>query len=219
MDAKENQVVKDEVFTKMHDLNYSYENVVKVLLATIESLDERMPISIFNESRAFTDHLARCYVNNTDKEYIHEQLDRAERHLNRMIMDCYKELFIIYYQRIEEFKKYIRRVDISYVSDGKFYVTYKTLLGDAEIKKIEAKKCVSYEEDYLKFEEACAAYSKLDGYIQEHLVDVQRIKLKSNGKKVIAFLAWLVTTILSAVLANNNQSIIEWIKSIFMVVG
>ncbi len=54
---------------------------------------------------------------------------------------------------------------------------------------------------------------------QEHLVDVQRIKLKSNGKKVIAFLAWLVTTILSAVLANNNQSIIEWIKSIFMVVG
>ena len=100
-----------------------------------------------------------------------------------------------------------------------FIVTYKTLLGDAEIKKIEAKKCVSYEEDYLKFEEACAAYSKLDGYIQEHLVDVQRIKLKSNGKKLIAFLAWLVTTILSAVLANNNQSIIGWIKSMFMVVG
>ncbi len=155
MDAKENQVVKNEIFTKMYDLNYSYENVVKVLLATIESLDERMPISIFNESRAFTDHLARCYVNNTDKKYIDEQLDRAERHLNRMIMDCYKELFIIYYRRIEDFKKYIRRIDLSYVSDGKFYVTYKTLLGDAELKKIEAKKCVSYEEDYLKFEEAC----------------------------------------------------------------
>lgn len=219
MCAKENQVVKDEIFTKMHDLNYSYENVVKVLLATIESLDEIMPISIFNESRAFTDHLGRCYVNNTDKEFIAEQLDRAERHLNRMIMDCYKELFLIYYQRIEEFKKYIRHVDISYVSDGKFYVKYKMLLGDAEIKKIEAKKCVSYEEDYLKFEEACAAYSKLDGYIQEHLVDIQRIKLKSNGKKVIAFLVWLITTILSAVLANNNQSIVEWIKSMFMVVG
>lgn len=69
MDAKENQVVKDEIFTKIHDLNYSYENVVKVLLATIESLDERMPISIFNESRAFTDHLARCYVNSTDRVY------------------------------------------------------------------------------------------------------------------------------------------------------
>lgn len=132
-------------------------------------------------------------------------------------MDCYKELFIIYYQRIEEFKKYIRHVDLSYVCDGKFYVMYKTLLNDAEIKKIEAKKCVSYEEDYLKFEEACAAYSKLDGYIQEHLVDVQRIKLKSNGKRVIAFLAWLITTVLSAVLANNNQSIIEWIKRMFMI--
>lgn len=217
MDAKENQVVKDEIFTKIHDLNYNYENVVKVLLATIESLDETMPISIFNESRAFTDHLARCYINNTDKAYIEEQLDKAGRHLNRMIMDCYKELFIIYYQRIEEFKKYTRHVDLSYVKDGKFYVEYKRLLGEAEVKKVEAKKCVSYEEDYLKFEEACVAYSKLDGYIQEHLVDVQRIKLKSNGKKAIAFLAWLITTVLSAVLANNNQSIVEWLKNIVVM--
>lgn len=216
MIAKENQIVKDEIFSRMQDLNYSYENVVKVLLATIESLDEKMPISIFNESRAFTDHLARCYVNNTDGDYIKEQLDRAERHLNRMLMDCYKELFIIYYQRIEEFKKYIRRIDISYVNDGRFYVTYKKLLGEAEIKKIEAKKCVSYEEDYLKFEEACAAYSKLDKYIQEHLLDIQRIKVKHDGKKVIAFLAWLLATVLSAVLANNNQSIVEWLRSTVM---
>lgn len=217
MDAKENQVVKDEIFTKIHDLNYNYENVVKVLLATIESLDETMPISIFNESRAFTDHLARCYINNTDKDYIEEQIDKAGRHLNRMIMDCYKELFIIYYQRIEEFKKYTRYVDLSYIKDGKFYVEYKRLLGEAEVLKVEAKKCVSYEEDYLKFEEACVAYSKLDGYIQKHLVDVQRIKLKNNGKKVIAFLAWFMTTVLSAVLANNNQSIVEWLKNIVVM--
>ncbi|MGN0140650.1 MAG: hypothetical protein ACI4AD_00365 [Roseburia sp.] len=212
--TEENYLITNEVFDRIQDLNYSYENVVKVLLATIESLSESMPISIFNESRAFTDHLARCYVNCTDKSYVDEQLDRAERHLNRMIMDCYKELFIIYSQRIEEFKKYVRRIDVSYVNDGKFYVEYKQLLTDAENKKIEAKKCVSYEEDYLKFEEACVAYSTLDEYIQEHLLDVQKIKVKNDGKKVIAFLAWLVTTVISAVLANNNQSIIQWFSNL-----
>ena len=128
-------------------------------------------------------HDLNCYINNTDKDYIEEQIDKAGRHLNRMIVDCYKELFIIYYQRIEEFKKYTRHVDLSYIKDGKFYVEYNRLLGEAEVLKAEAKKCVSYEEDYLKFEEACVAYSKLDGYIQKHLVDVQRIKLKNNGKK------------------------------------
>lgn len=133
--------------------------------------------------------------------------------MNRMIMDCYKELFIIYYLRIEEFKKYSKRVDLSYVASGKFYVEYMRLLSEAEAKKIEAKKCVSYEEDYIKFEEACLAYSELDKHIQKYLFEIQTIKLKANGKKIFAFLAWLLTTILSAVLANNNQTIIDFFKN------
>lgn len=213
--TKENYVLTQEIFDKMFFLNESYENVVKVLLATIEALSEKMPIAIYNESRAFTDHLARCYVKNEDKEYICEQLNRAERHLNRMIMDCYKELFLIYYQRIEDFKKFTKRVDLSYVASGEFYVEYKKLLTDAEEKKIEAKKCVSYEEDYIKFEEACIAYYKLDKHIQRYLVEVQTIKLKTNTKKIVAFLVWLATTILSGLLANNNQSIVEFVKNLF----
>lgn len=214
--TNENHIIEQEYFEKIYDLNDGYENVVKPLLATIESLSEKMPISIYNESRAFTDHLARCYVHFDDKTYIDEQLSRAGRHLNRMIMDCYKELFIIYYQRIEEFKIYTKRVDLSYVASGNFYVTYRQLLDDAEQKKVEAKKCVSYEEDYIKFEQACLAYSELDKHIQKNLVEIQTVKLKSNGKRIIGFLAWLIATVISALLANNNQSIIDFIANIFV---
>lgn len=213
-DTNVNYIITPEIFEKIQELNSGYEKVLKPLLSTVEAMSERIPIAIFNESRAFTDHMGRCYLNISDKEYIKGQLEKAERHLNRMIMDCYKELFIIYVGRIEEFKKYSKHVDLSYISDGEFYVKYKKLLSEAEHKKIIAKQCVSYEEDYKKFEEACIAYNKLDEYIQEHLVQIQTIKLKKNGTKLVGFIAWLIATVISAVLSNNNQYVIDLFKKL-----
>lgn len=206
----DNYMLTPEIYEEVAKLNAEYENMVKPLLANIEALSETMPISIYNESRAFTDHIARCYIHYNDKEYILEQLNRASRHLNRMIMDCYKELYIIYYIRIEEFKKFVKNVDLSYVDGGRFYPKYKELLYVAEEKKIEAKKCVSYEDDYRKFEESVETYTELDDYIREYLTEVQVVKAKRTGKKVLAFLGWLAATVLGAILGNNNQAILTF---------
>lgn len=209
---EKNLIITPEIFQKIYKLNFDYQNVFKVLLATFESLEEKFPFAIYNESRAFIDHIGRCYIHNTDKEYIEEQLNRAERHLNRMIMDCYKELFVIYVKRIEEFKKYSRNLDFAAISGGEFYPKYNKYLREAEERKREAKKCVSYEEDYKVFQNAVVAYADLDDYIRVHLPEIQRLKSKRGFKNVLGFLGWLAATVISALLANNNQYIIDCFK-------
>lgn len=211
-----NYIFTPNIFNRMYTLNKNYQEIVKPLIATIESMSEKMPISIFNESRAFTDHIGRCYVNYNNEDYIDEQLKRAERHINRMIMDCYKTLFIIYNQRIEEFKKHTKHVDLLRISDGTFYVEYKRLLNEAEQSKLKAKKSLSYEEeDYEPYEEAYFAYYKLDEHIQNHLIEIKNVKWKGYGGKVIGCLGWVIATILGALLSNNNQAIIKCITDLF----
>lgn len=205
-----------DIFHRMYALNKDYQEIVKPLIATIESMSEKMPISIFNESRAFTDHIGRCYINYNNKDYIDEQLKRAERHVNRMIMDCYKTLFIIYNQRVEEFKKHTKYVDLLRISDGKFYVEYKQLLSKAEQSKLNAKRSLSYEEeDYRPYEEAYLAYYKLDEHIQNHLLEIKNIKWKWYIGKLLGGLGWVIATVLGALLSNNNQEIVRCIIELF----
>lgn len=39
-----------------------YNVVIKPLIAEIEARSEKMPLPLFNEIRAFNDHVAHCYV-------------------------------------------------------------------------------------------------------------------------------------------------------------
>lgn len=43
------------------DCYVHYCEVIKPLIARIEALSEKIPLPLFNEIRAFNDHIARCY--------------------------------------------------------------------------------------------------------------------------------------------------------------
>ena len=68
----------------------SYCSVIKPLIAQIEARSEKLPLQLFNEIRAFNDHIARCFYNSPSEEYIIQQTDKAQRHISRLALDSLK---------------------------------------------------------------------------------------------------------------------------------
>lgn len=61
---------------KITTLYNQYNTIIKPLMAEIEAREERMPLPIFNEIRAFNDHIARCYLEGTHSERINNELSK-----------------------------------------------------------------------------------------------------------------------------------------------
>ena len=79
-----------DLSTNLNPLYEAYNNVIKPLIAEIEVRYEQFPIVIFNEIRAFNDHIARCYIRPDDNVWTNSQIRKAQSHIERMILDCYK---------------------------------------------------------------------------------------------------------------------------------
>lgn len=100
---------------KMQEMTYrisscyeQYCGIIKPLIAQIEASTEKIPLPLLNEIRAFNDHIARCYFGNPPEDYINDQVNKAERHIVRMTLDCFKCLNVIQYQKIETFNRRLR---------------------------------------------------------------------------------------------------------------
>ena len=75
---------------KIRVLYSDYNTVIKPLIAEIEARIEQFPLPLFNEIRALHDHIARCYLDEIKEEQITQEIIKAERHIVRIILDCYK---------------------------------------------------------------------------------------------------------------------------------
>ncbi|MDO5341871.1 MAG: hypothetical protein Q4F69_05395 [Bacteroidia bacterium] len=65
-----------------------YNVVIKPLIAEIEARSEKMPLPLFNEIRAFNDHVAHCYLENADSKMVGDELEKAGRHHSFMGAFC-----------------------------------------------------------------------------------------------------------------------------------
>lgn len=104
-----------------------YNTVIKPLMSAIEARYESLPTPIHNELRAFNDHIARCYRANMTPDSINKELNKAEGHIKRTILDCFKFLNVKLSDYVKNFEREVERVDISTISNGEFYITYKKL--------------------------------------------------------------------------------------------
>ena len=80
---------------KSTELFSQYNQVIKPLIAEIEARSEKMPQPLFNEIRAFTDHIARCYFPDISDERMLDELEKANRHIVRITLDCFKCLNVL----------------------------------------------------------------------------------------------------------------------------
>ena len=83
---------------------------------------------IFNEIRAFNDHISRCYMKPDNKDWIDTQIRKSESHIERIILDCYKFLNVSLYDKvIKDFDRRYKGVDLSCIDNGDFIIRHKKL--------------------------------------------------------------------------------------------
>lgn len=207
----------EENLRLLEDVYKQYINPIKPLLAEIEALYEKFPLQLYNEIRALNDHVARAFVAGSEIK-CKEQISKAESHVNRIILDCYKCLNLYYKRESESFDRSIASVEPRDDVEMALLLDYGKLSDDA-VRLVEYAKINEKQDDkdatYQNFEKAYLAYRALHDFIIKNRRQVFRLHRKRIFRFVRAALWAVITFVLGCVITNNNQAIWNWLKSLF----
>ncbi len=188
---------------KIRNCYSQYCGVIKPLIAEIESLSESIPLPLFNEIRAFNDHVARCYYNNPPQSYINEQVDKAQRHITRITLDCFKCLNVLLYSRIETFDNQTRNIDLTVIDNGLFFQECTRLRQNGAKKVMAAKKQESIDIDHALtlFQEAYNIYSEYVNLIVEKTETIKWARCRFFRRKWLTATLWILSVLISAIVS------------------
>ena len=188
---------------KVKECYVAYCEVIKPLIAQIEAYSEKLPLPLFNEIRAFNDHIARCYYNNPSCEYIDEQITKAQRHITRITLDCFKCLNVILYQRIELFDRQTRNVDLTVIDNGTFFPEYsrKRIEAATQVKEAKIKEAIDVVAALNKYQDAFNNYADIVESIDRISETVKWARIKFTTKRWLTVIGWTVSIIVSAIIS------------------
>lgn len=183
-----------------------YQNIIAPFIVELEVRDTEYPIEIFNEIRAIFTHLSRYKLQNSISD-----LNAAESHVKRAILDCFKYICISIKEKLIRFRHEYRNVDLKLADNGNFLPKLNQLENIAEKSYIKAKreeiKRVSTENLYLLYEQAYNCYSELDKFLDdssEAILFASSHSKNSNKLTVISCfigVVGIVSTIITIVMA------------------
>lgn len=187
---------------QIEDCYVAYCEVIKPLIAQIEASSEKLPLPLFNEIRAFNDHIARCYYNAPDEQYIALQIDKARRHITRITLDCFKCLNVILFQKIELFERQTRNIDLTVIDNGTFYPEYSRKKVAAASTVVQAKmlEFKDINEALYKYEQSFNLYSEIVDSIDQISEKVKWARVRFTAKRSGTILAWIASVVISAVI-------------------
>ena len=166
----------------------TYLSVISPFIIQLEALDGEFPVEILNEIRSIFTHLARC--NSTEKEQIYEEnIIKAERHVKRAVLDCFKYLCVAYDEYFRRFTKLNRNVDLSFVDNGYFIQKLNSLHNNAGHNKTEAQKkelvAENIEDVFEDYEKAFNSYAAVYNLIQDSAKSIDFVKHKAATKETL----------------------------------
>ncbi len=189
---------------RLTELYETYNNSVKLLIADIEARTQEFPIEILNEVRAFTDHIARCYLpGKTNVEHL-EELDKAEGHIVRITLDCYKHLNVHLFDAVADFEKRdMRNVDLSFIDNGDFFTTFRKLKREAKNFSRDARKVESKDKQLSLelYEKMYNKYNEIEQYIEDNSHKLGWAKMKFFKNRRRAIWVWVFTLIASGAIS------------------
>ena len=204
---------------QISSLYNTYNEVIKPLIALYEAREEQFPTPVFNEIRAFNDHIAKCHLKKIDSNQINEEIKLAERHIFRIIFDCYKFLNVSFHKEISEFENENRNIDLTIIDNGEFYPKYKKLKESAVQSVRAAKKVESLDiqKSFTNYENAFNAYSELVELISQKGTDVRWARNKLRIKRVLKIILWVLSACLSGLVSLffTCESIENFVLSLF----
>ena len=129
-----------------------YNTEVRGNLEKVEAYGKKDLVPIHNELRAFQDHLSRCFTaaiqGSLTRDALLRQTERAEGHLTRCRLDCYKSLWIHQGNRVQKMYRWPLRLSKFTGSwGGDFLDSYVRLKREAKEYNALARRCESSEKE------------------------------------------------------------------------
>ena len=196
---------KEQAENEELEIYRQYQDIIMTYIMELEVRDGEYPVEVLNELRSILTHLSRYKLQNRPDE-----LESANRHIKRAILDCYKYLCVSIAESIFKFRKRYAKVDLKLAENGKFLPKLDELESDAqrafEKAKISEIKNESIDIKYSLYEKAYNAYSEVDKFIEDsreailfassHSKKTNRITIASCG---ITLFSIIVSVILAIV--------------------
>jgi hypothetical protein len=210
----------------LHDklalLYKDYNDVIKPLIAVLELYYEKFPLPVFNEIRAYNDHIARCYTIPLEKNTIDKETAKAKSHTERIILDCYKYLSVELHKRtIVKFEKLTNNVDITNINNGNFREEYykrrKSIITQQKLAKSEEQ--VNKENAIRLYGNVFNEYCKLEDFLEENVSGIHWSRAKFTTKRIFKCITFVSSAILSGVVSlfvPASASFIENVKAYIM---
>jgi len=195
---------------RLTDIYKTYIEVICPLVLQYEVLGNSFPIEILNEIRSVFTHLSKYNLSN-DAEIKERNLSKAEGHIKRSRLDCYKYLCTVYEDEYSKFDKRYKNTDLSFVDNGEFLTNLLEAKNKAKNLMLAARKTdLSVDSDeeantetaYQKYEEAYAAYSSVSRLINSSYKKLENLRRKAVTKNIISIaigIAGLIVGILSLI--------------------
>lgn len=184
-------------------LYQDYNTVIKPLIAEVEARTEQFPLPLFNEIRALHDHISRCYSDNVSSEQIDSEIHKAERHVVRIMLDCYKCLNLSLHDEVLLFEKQTKHIDLTVLQDGTFYPRYKTLRMKAIQTVRKAKSLESQDTNAAldAYQQSYNVYSELETMIDSVTPDLHWARIRFSVRRLLQVALWILSAIASGVVS------------------
>ena len=124
-----------------------------------------------------------------------ENLDKAVRHIDRAIFDCYKWLIVSHHDKVEAFQAQNEHKDWSTVDGGRFNSKFCELRCEAKNNYITAKRQSDSEENWSN---AYHAYRAVNCFLE----DPKNVLLVDEGKSKETWRAKFLWVIIGAVVGS-----------------
>lgn len=175
---------------RIRDIYKTYIEDISLLILQYEVLSVDFPIGIINEIRAVFTHLAKYNLSDdaSEKEI---NLSKAEGHIKRAKLDCYKYTWLFFEDEYSKFDIKYKDVDLSSVEDGKFLPKLLEARKNAKHLLLEARKTdlsidsddeTKTNESYEKYEKAYVAYLSIHKLITDSDTNCENAKRKAITK-------------------------------------
>lgn len=180
-----------------------YNMVIKPLIAELEARTEHFPLPLFNEIRALHDHIARCYSERISSNQVDSEIHKAERHVTRIMLDCYKCLNLSLHDEVLLFECQTKNVDLTVLQNGTFYPKYKTLRTKATkmVRKAKSLESLDTQSALDTYQNSYNLYCDLENVIEEVVPDLHWARIRFSVRKSMQVLLWILSVIASGVIS------------------
>jgi NADH:ubiquinone oxidoreductase subunit C len=183
----------EELDERVKQLYKVYFTDIQGYVSWFQIVANEFSVAVLNEIRDIFTHLSRYHALDLSVEKKKKEIERAESHVIRAKLDCFKFYCLAIDDKIEKFDKMYESVDLSYVRDGKFLTEFQNLYNPAHNQLINAKtpeanNVSDIEAIYGLYESACKAYKRCYELITDenvlNSVNFHKQKVTEKGKEI-----------------------------------